>query len=124
VIARVESLGSRLAAAARRREDRAVASLSQVQKRLGLAATRIVERRRARVESLAGQLHALSPLSTLARGFAVARTPEGATLIGRDQFVSGAPFDLWLRDGIVAAIAGEGRPLPESIPGFPSEEGV
>ena len=124
VIARVESLGSRLVAAARRREDRAIASLSQVQKRLGLAATRIVERRRSRVESLAGQLHALSPLSTLARGFAVARTPEGATLSGRDQFVPGAPFDLWLRDGIVSAIAGEGRPLPESIPGFPSEEGV
>ena len=124
VIARVESLGSRLVAAARRREDRAIASLSQVQKRLGMAATRIVERRRARVESLAGQLHALSPLSTLARGFAVARTPEGATLSGRDQFAPGAPFELWLRDGIVSAITGAGRPLPESIPRVPSEEGV
>lgn len=118
VIARVESLGGRLVAAARRREDRAIASLSQVQKRLGLAATRLVERRRARVESLAGQLHALSPLSTLARGFAVARTPEGATLSGRDQFAPGAPFELWLRDGIVSAITGAGRPLPESIPRF------
>ncbi len=124
VIARVESRGSRLVAAARRREDRAIASLSQVQKRLGMAATRIVERRRARVESLAGQLHALSPLSTLARGFAVARTPEGATLSGRDQFAPGAPFELWLRDGIVSAITGAGRPLPESIPRVPSEEGV
>ena len=77
VIATIDSpeLGNRLAAAARRREERAIASLAQVQKRLGLAATRIVERRRARVESLAGQLHALSPLSTLARGFAVAPTP-------------------------------------------------
>ncbi len=124
VIARVESLGHRLVAAARRREERAIASLSQVQKRLGLAATRTVERRRARVESLAGQLNALSPLSTLARGFAVARTPQGATLSGRDQFIPGAPFDLWLRDGIVSAIAGAGRPFPESVPGFPSEEGV
>ena len=124
VIARVESLGGRLVAAARRREDRAIASLSQVQKRLGLAATRLVERRRARVESLAGQLHALSPLSTLARGFAVARTPEGATLSGRDQFAPGAPFELWLGDGIVSAITGAGRPLPESIPRFSSEEGV
>ena len=124
VIARVESLGGRLVAGARRREDRAIASLSQVQKRLGLAATRLVERRRARVESLAGQLHALSPLSTLARGFAVARTPEGATLSGRDQFAPGAPFELWLRDGIVSAITGAGRPLPESIPRFSSEEGV
>lgn len=124
VIARVDSLGKRLAAAAQRREERAVASLSQVQKRLGLAAIRIVERRRGRVESLAGQLNALSPLSTMARGFAVARTPGGATLSGREQFAPGAPFDLWLRDGIVSSVAGEGRPLPESIPGFPLEEGV
>lgn len=124
VIARVASLGSRLAGAARRREERAVASLSQVQRRLSLAATRLVERRRSRVESVAGQLHALSPLNTLARGFAVARTPEGATLSGREQFVPGAPFDLWLRDGIVAAVAGDNRPLPESLPGFPVEDGV
>lgn len=124
VIARVESLGNRLVTAARRREERALASLSQVQKRLGLAATRIVERRRSRVESLAGQLHALSPLRTLARGFAVARTPDGATLSGRDRFAPGAPFDLWLRDGIVSATAGAGRPLPDSIPIFQPEEGV
>ncbi|WP_411282561.1 exodeoxyribonuclease VII large subunit [Gemmatimonas sp.] len=124
VIARVDSLGKRLAAAARRREERAIASLSQVQKRLVLAATRVVERRRSRVESLAGQLNALSPLGTLARGFAVARTPDGATLSGRDQFVPDAPFDLWLRDGIVSATAGAGRPLPAPVPGFPSEEGV
>lgn len=113
VIAKVGSLGARLAAAARRREERAIASLSQVQTRLALAATRLVERRRSRVESMAGQLHALSPLSTLSRGFAVARTPEGATLSGRDQFVLGATFDLWLRDGIVSATAGVGRPFPD-----------
>ena len=124
VIARVDSLGKRLAAAAQRREERAIASLSQVQKRLGLAAMRIVERRRGRVESLAGQLNALSPLNTMARGFAVARTPGGATLSRREQFVPGASFDLWLRDGIVSSVAGEGRPLPGSIPGFPPEEGV
>ncbi len=122
VIARVESLGKRLAVAARRREERALASLSQVQKRLSVAAARLVERRNGRLESLAAQLSALSPLQTLARGFAVARTPEGATLSGRTQFVPGAPFELWLRDGIVQAVAGEGRPLPESVPGFIRED--
>lgn len=115
VIARVEALGKRLAAAARRREDRAVASLGQVQKRLGLAAQRLVERRHSRIELLAGQLQALSPLSTLARGFAVARTPGGATLSSWNHFAPGAPFDLWLRDGIVSATAGDRRPLPEGI---------
>ena len=120
VVARVDALGKRLAAAARRREDRAIASLSQVQKRLALAAQRVVERRRAKVETIAGQLHALSPLSTLSRGFAVARTPGGATLSSRNQFVPGAPFDLWLRDGIVEATAGTNRPLPDGMTSAPA----
>ena len=116
VIARVDGLGKRLAAAARRREDRAVASLKQVQKRLSLAAGRLVERRRARIETVAGRLQALSPLATLGRGFAVARLPDGATLSNREQFPSGTVFDLWLRDGIVGAIANDSRPLPKDIP--------
>lgn len=115
VIGRVDALGKRLATAAQRREERAVTALAQVQRRLGLAALRVVERRRGRVEVLAGQLHALSPLSTLSRGFAVARTPEGATLSSWNQFAPGAPFDLWLRDGIVAATARERRPLPDGV---------
>jgi len=115
LVGRVESLGKRLAAAAQRREERAVTSLSQVQKRLGVAAQRVVERRRAQVELLAGQLAALSPLSTLARGFAVARTPGGATLSSQHQFLSDAPFDLWLHDGIVSATAGARRALPDGI---------
>jgi exodeoxyribonuclease VII large subunit len=116
VIAQVASLGKRLAAAAQRREDRAIASLGQVQKRLSVVAGRLVERRRARLEMTAGRLHALSPLATLARGFAVARTPEGATLGSRAQIPTGRVFDLWLRDGIVSATAGVGRPLPPGIP--------
>jgi exodeoxyribonuclease VII large subunit len=82
---------------------------------LGLAAQRVVERRQSQLGQLAGQLHALSPLQTLARGFAVARTPEGATLSSREQFVPGAAFDLWLRDGIIAATAGVGRTLPDGF---------
>lgn len=114
-VARVESLGKRLAAAAQRREERASSSLANVQKQLGVAAARLVERRRARVELLAGRLQALSPLKTLARGFAVARTPEGATLSKSHQFTDGVRFELWLRDGIVAAVAGERRALPDGM---------
>ncbi len=121
-VARVDALGKRLAAAARRREERAVAALSQVRKRLSVAASRLVERRRARVESLAGRLDALSPLATLARGFAVARSLEGATLSRRGQFVEGEAFDLWLRDGIVRAVAGSSEPLPESVAVYPPSE--
>ena len=116
VIARVDALGKRLAAAAQRRADRAVASLGQVQKRLSVAASRLVERRRARVETLAGRLQALSPLATLGRGFAVARQLDGTTLSNRAQLPTGMLFELWLRDGIVSAHAGESRPLPASAP--------
>ena len=121
-IARVDTLAKRLAAAGKRREDRAVASLGQVQKRLSLAGGRVIERRRARLESFAGRLDALSPLATLARGFAVARTPVGATLSGRGQFEPGMRFDLWLRDGIVRAESGASRPLPEGVPTYPRTE--
>jgi exodeoxyribonuclease VII large subunit len=86
-----------------------------VQKRLSLAAQRLVERRRARVDSVAGRLHALSPLATLGRGFAVARRDDGATLSSRKQLFPGTAFDLWLRDGIVAATAGESRAFPEGV---------
>ncbi len=121
-LARVDALGKRLAAAALRREERAMAALGQVRKRLTLAASRVVERRRARLESIAGRLDALSPLATLARGFAVARTADGATLSGRQQFKSGTVFDLWLRDGIVRSIAEHGRDLPDGLPTFPRSE--
>lgn len=116
LVARVESLGKRLAAAAQRREDRAIASLAQVKKRLSLVATRLIERRHARVEAVAGQLQALSPLATLGRGFAVARAADGATLSDRAQFSPGMSFDLWLRDGIVAATTESMRDLPVGLP--------
>lgn len=116
LLGRVDALARRLAGAARRREDRAVSQLMQVRKRLGVTAQRVVERRRSRVDGVAGRLQALSPLATLARGYAVARTPGGATLSERAQFGEGMPFDLWLRDGIVSAVSGSSRPLPHEDP--------
>lgn len=116
VIARVAALATRLANATKRREDRAIASLRQTQQRFATAGARLAERRRSRLESVAGRLQALSPLSTLARGFAVARTPGGATLSVRSAFTPGAAFELWLQDGIVEAVAGQQRPLPDGMP--------
>ncbi|WP_337170481.1 exodeoxyribonuclease VII large subunit [Gemmatimonas aurantiaca] len=124
LIARVDALGKRLASAAVRREERAAASLVQVRKRLALMATRVVDRRRARIETLAGQLQALSPLATLARGFAVARGADGATLNRREQFAPGAPFELWLQDGIVDATVQGARPLPDGMAPGTSEHGT
>lgn len=122
VVARVGGLATRLANAARRREERAVNGLRQVQQRMATAGSRLAERRRAKLEGVAGRLNALSPLQTLARGFAVARTPGGATLSIRSAFAPGDSFELWLRDGVVEAVAGEQRPLPEGMSGPVAEE--
>ena len=71
------------------------------------AATRLVERRRARLETTAARLDALSPLAVLARGYAVARDSQGVALPSARAFAPGMPFELLLRDGRVRAVAGE-----------------
>jgi exodeoxyribonuclease VII large subunit len=63
----------------------------------------LLESRRARLEAVAGRLHALSPLATLARGFAVARGADGEPLTSARQFAPGLAFALVLRDGRVPA---------------------
>lgn len=68
-------------------------------------ATRTAERRRARLQALAGRLNALSPLATLERGYAVARSPDGRTLTRTGHFAAGDPFTLMLADGTIAAVA-------------------
>jgi exodeoxyribonuclease VII large subunit len=60
--------------------------------------------RQAAIETIAGRLHALSPLATLARGYAVARDASGATLNSTAAFRDGMPFDLIVRDGTVPAL--------------------
>jgi exodeoxyribonuclease VII large subunit len=113
--AHVRSLAGRLASGVRRRQDRGVSALNRVKSRLSLGATRVTERRRARLETSAGRLDALSPLATLQRGYAVARDGSGKTLSRREQFRTGAEFDLWVSDGIVRAIVQSVRVLPVAV---------
>ncbi len=70
---------------------------------LSIRATRSVERRRARVQHVAARLDALSPLNTLARGYAVARDANGHALGSAAAFTAGQAFSLVLRDGQVDA---------------------
>jgi len=120
--ARLRSLGRQLAATAQRRQQRVAARVETTQRRLVTAAQRVTERRQARLATAAAQLEALSPLATLARGYAVARTPDGATLSEVGAFRKGQEFELWVRDGVVAATAGpttrrSSEPAQESAPG-------
>jgi exodeoxyribonuclease VII large subunit len=115
--AHVEALAGRLVGGITRRQERSASTLNLVRRRLGSAAVRVTERRRARLHGTAGRLDALSPLATLQRGYAVARGPDGATLRKRSEFRVGDAFDLWVSDGIVRAIAEGTRVLPDGIAG-------
>ncbi|MBV9879179.1 MAG: exodeoxyribonuclease VII large subunit [Gemmatirosa sp.] len=107
--AEIRDLGESLQDALLGRVARARQTLDHARVDLASAATRIAERRRAGLQATAGRLHALSPLATLARGYAVARsTPDGRTLARVADFAPGAPFDLLVADGRVRAAA-----LPE-----------
>lgn len=77
-------------------------------------AQRVVERRRARLDGFAGRLDALSPLGTLARGYAVARAEDGTPLTHTAAFQDGLSFQLVLRDGRVRATARDVLPDPSA----------
>mgnify|MGYP003327391431 FL=1 len=80
-------------------------SMRQLSRELALRAERSVERRRARVQQCAARVDALSPLATLARGYAVARRRDGGALPAAASFQAGQEFDLQLRDGTISARA-------------------
>ena len=65
------------------------------------ASTAQVARRHASLQRIAGRLHALSPLATLARGYSIARDESGATINSTSAFHDDMPFDLIVRDGVV-----------------------
>ncbi|MDT8435710.1 MAG: exodeoxyribonuclease VII large subunit [Gemmatimonadota bacterium] len=85
----------------RRGEDR----LQGLAGRLVAAWERAHAERRSRIELAGGRLHALSPLATLARGFAIALDPEGRTLRRTEEFPPGRGFRLRVSDGTIPAIA-------------------
>ncbi|HVB30040.1 MAG TPA: exodeoxyribonuclease VII large subunit [Gemmatimonadaceae bacterium] len=101
----VRLLGARLRRAVGSRLDVSALRLQRAGRAMHGRASRAVERRRARMQALAGRLDALSPLATLERGYAVARDPSGRVLSSAAQFTPGSTFDLTLRDGRVGARA-------------------
>lgn len=62
-----------------------------------------IERRQARLERAASKLDALSPLSVLARGYAMARDDSGRVLKQVGDFSAGKKFRLTVADGDVRA---------------------
>ena len=78
---------------------------SALREQAAIAMARMIERQRTRSETLGGRLHALSPLATLSRGFAVAVGLDGSSRGRAAQFAPGDGFELVLQDGRVAARA-------------------
>lgn len=99
----LRSAERRLARAVAKRVDRAKSELHWVASALRTRVVRLADRRRAALGELGGRLHALSPLATLQRGYAVARSPDGRALTSVSAFQPGADFELQLRDGRIGA---------------------
>ena len=105
VRAEVMMLGGRMRNAVDGIVREASRSMRQLSRELALRAERSVERRRARVQQFAARVDALSPLATLARGYAVARRRDGGALPAAASFQAGQEFDLQFRDGTISARA-------------------
>jgi exodeoxyribonuclease VII large subunit len=96
-------LSSRMAAATRTLLRSRADQLRHLTRDVSGATRERVLTRRSQVESIAARLNALSPLATLARGYSVARGADGQTLDSISAFHDNMPFDLIVRDGVVAA---------------------
>ncbi len=101
--ASVEQRVRRLERSMERRFAPARQSLDALLARLERSAVVGTDRRRSKLAALGGRLDALSPLSTLARGYAVPRTAEGRVLRRVADFPAGLGFHLRLADGTVTA---------------------
>jgi exodeoxyribonuclease VII large subunit len=77
--------------------------LLTVKARLGPAVSRAIDVRRSRLSRLAAQLHALSPVAVLGRGYSLARAADGRVLRRMIDLPPGTAFKLTVADGEVAA---------------------
>lgn len=102
---RVEALAHRLPASAGYVRDVAKLRLDSLAARLPVGMERVLSGSSARLASLAAALDALSPLETVARGYAVATDLEGRRLTRIDHFRPSQRFRLRVQGGRVAATA-------------------
>jgi exodeoxyribonuclease VII large subunit len=101
--AHIGNLSHRLSRSLRRSADRARSGLDRASTALRSRIQFITQERKAWLAELGAQLHALSPLATLKRGYAVARAADGRALTNIAAFQPDMAFRLALRDGEIAA---------------------
>jgi exodeoxyribonuclease VII large subunit len=108
--AELRALASRLGLAMDAQLAAIRARFASVVRQVTNASARGLERRRGRLEHAAARLNGVSPLATLARGYAVARHSTGRALTSVSSFTPGLPFELLLRDGRVDANVTSSQP--------------
>ncbi len=98
---RLQAMAEGLVSGLRRRTRRGRERAGRAAERLVAAVERRVERARGRLDRLGARLDALSPLSTLERGYGVARGPGGRVLSRAADFHPGDTFRLRVVDAEV-----------------------
>jgi exodeoxyribonuclease VII large subunit len=111
---RLRMSAAMLSALAAERVVRARTCAADLARGVARGAARRVDRRRLQVESSARRLHAVSPLATLDRGYAIVRTAEGRTIRSVDGLPPGTRVDVVLRDGTAAATVERVTPNDQS----------
>ena len=111
-----ESIMERLAGARERLHDAGVA--------VSGIAGQLVERRELRLQALGGRLHALSPLATLARGYAVLNAASGTPITSATALSAGDRFTVRLRDGRIDGLAEHVEPGVGAATGAPGAPGA
>jgi exodeoxyribonuclease VII large subunit len=109
---RLERAGTRVERAMQRMLQPRRTALERLEGRLARAMRDAVQRRRERMATAAARIEALSPLSTLRRGYAVPRSPDGRVLRSGDDFRAHPDFHLRLVDALVDARVTGIRPDP------------
>ncbi len=105
----LDQLGDALFRRGRRRVQRSRDRLEAARSRMASAVRGRIRREAGRLSEAAAALEALSPLSTLARGYAVPLGRDGELLRGVGDFPRGRDFRLRVVDGYVPCAA-TGRP--------------
>lgn len=108
---RLRRLAEGLVAGLRARARRGRERTERAEERLRAAADRRLERWEARLARLADRLEALSPLATLARGYALPLGESGRVLRRLRMFEPGEPFELRVVDGTVDCRTERTRPI-------------
>jgi exodeoxyribonuclease VII large subunit len=91
-------------------------ALEHAQQRLGLAADGLARPYQADIGRLAAQLEALSPLSVLARGYALVTGPAGRLLRSVSDAALGDEVEIRLADGLLKAEVSAASPSAAAAP--------